>query len=59
MVYCNGKDCLLRDTCKRYVDGQYVIQNCEKYDGSAFIESCNPETRELLISINYLTKKQQ
>lgn len=48
MTYCNGKGCLLKDTCRRYVDGQHIILN--KDDDTFqyhFMNNCDPETREL------------
>lgn len=41
MTYCKGKNCLLKDNCIRYLEGQHV--------GNGFhwwMENCDPETRE-------------
>jgi hypothetical protein len=54
MTYCNGKGCLLKDTCRRYVDGQHIILN--KDDGTFqyyFMDNCDPETRELYIGLKF------
>lgn len=48
MTYCNGKGCLLKGSCRRYLDGRHIIQN---KDGDTFqyrfIDDCDPETRDL------------
>lgn len=41
MTYCNGKGCLLKDTCIRYLEGQNVDKNFNWW-----MENCDPETRE-------------
>lgn len=41
MTYCNGKGCLLKDTCIRYLEGQNVDK-----DFNWWMENCDPETRE-------------
>lgn len=50
MTYCNGKGCAISTTCKRWVEGQRVIENATgDTDQHRFVDCCNPETRELYI----------
>lgn len=47
IAYCNGKGCILKSQCRRYQDGQRIIENL---DGDAnqyiWMDSCNPNNRE-------------
>ena len=51
MTYCNGKGCMLKETCRRYTEGQRIGLN---KDGDTFqyhfMDNCDPETRELYIN---------
>ncbi len=50
-IYCNGKLCALRTTCRRYSEGQRVILNMDgDTDQHRFMDNCNPETREYFVS---------
>lgn len=54
MVYCYGKGCALHSTCKRYVEGQRVMNNSDiEEDRFVFIGNCDPEARELFISTEH------
>ena len=47
---CNGKGCVLRETCRRYVDGQTIRVSRE--EGQHYwLDNCNEETREAYIKI--------
>ena len=48
VTYCNGKGCLLRESCRRYREGRRIIMNCDgDTDQHRFMDNCDPETREL------------
>lgn len=51
--YCNGDGCLLRNQCKRYVEGQRIKDN-HHGDTNQFywMDSCNIDNRELFLSTN-------
>lgn len=50
MTYCEGKGCALFATCRRYKEGQRVVQNAARdTDQHRFMDHCDPETRELYI----------
>lgn len=40
-TYCQGKNCLLKDTCIRYKEGQHVNSQI-----GWWMENCDHETRE-------------
>ena len=44
VTYCKGKNCLLRSSCKRYVDGQAIPIG--EMDQHWWMEHCDVETRE-------------
>ena len=47
VTYCNGKDCALREQCRRYVDGQRIMANAERDEGQYYwMDHCNVEIRE-------------
>lgn len=48
MTYCNGKGCLLRHACRRYLEGQRIMLNREGDTNQYWwVDCCDPETREL------------
>lgn len=45
--YCNGKGCVLRDTCRRYVEGQRIIRNVEGDSNQYYwFDHCSEDARE-------------
>ena len=52
VTYCNGKGCVLRGQCRRFVDGQRIIVNAERDENQYWwMESCNEETREGFVAV--------
>ena len=53
ITYCNGDGCLLRNQCKRYVEGPRIKDN-HHGDTHQFywMDSCNIDNRELFLSTN-------
>ena len=47
ITYCNGKGCVLRNQCRRYLDGQRIIAN---HNGDTnqywWMDNCNVENRD-------------
>lgn len=53
ITYCNGDGCLLRNMCRRYVEGQRIKAN-RHGDTNQFYwtNSCNIDNRELFLLTN-------
>lgn len=53
VTYCNGKGCILRSQCRRFLDGQRIIAN---HNGDTnqhwWMDNCDPETREGYFAMN-------
>lgn len=50
ITYCSGKNCLLCSQCRRYQDGQRIINSHE--EGQYYwMDNCNEETREAYIEV--------
>ena len=45
MTYCDGKGCVLREQCSRYIDGQR-IKNGHGEGQYYWMDHCDIETRE-------------
>ena len=45
ITYCNGKNCLLKDRCRRYTDGQIILNSREESQWY-WMDNCDPETRD-------------
>ena len=52
-TYCLGKDCSMRDTCYRYVEGKKIPSSSD--EGWWWCESCSTEYRDGYIK----TKKEE
>lgn len=50
-IYCNGKGCLLKDQCKKYVNSKAIYIN-KHGDTNQYrwMDNCDPETRDGYIS---------
>lgn len=44
--YCKGRNCRLRDLCKRYLEGTRINEDAGNY---WWIDNCDEETRECYI----------
>jgi hypothetical protein len=53
IAYCNGKGCILRSQCRRYLNGQRIIVN-QNGDANQYrwMDNCDPETREGYFAMN-------
>lgn len=48
-TYCDGIGCLLRQQCRRYVEGQHVL--AARHEGQYYWQDhCDPETREMYLT---------
>ena len=45
ITYCNGKNCLLKDRCRRYTDGQSILNSREESQWY-WMDNCDPEARD-------------
>lgn len=46
-TYCDGVGCILRERCRRFVDGQRIKLNREKDSGQYYwMSHCDIEARE-------------
>ncbi len=45
ITYCNGKNCALKTGCRRFTDGQRILNSHEEAQWY-WMENCDPEMRE-------------
>lgn len=49
LLFCTGKDCLLRDGCHRYIDGKELDKRASGY---SWMEHCEEEERQAYVPRN-------
>lgn len=54
ITYCNGKNCGLKNGCRRFTDGQIILSRIHRQDEQGddddsqyiWMDNCDPEIRE-------------